>query len=253
MEELKNAIIEAVMSCVVESNALLFSGGVDSTFIAKILKENEVEFKCYTAGFPGAEDIEYAKRVAYDLGLDLKIVEIKDLEENLKKIIEVIGMKNPVMVSVAIPFYFACSIIQEKNLFSGLGSEEIFAGYRMHKMLLPDYEAIRKLSLKRLEEIKETDIKRDQRIADHFGLKLCKPYLNPNVVDIAMKTPGHYKVTRERDKIILREIAYDMGVPKYVAWRKKRAAQYGSSSMKELKKLARSKGHKYLKDYLEIF
>lgn len=249
-EKLKQALIDAVMKNVGSSNALLFSGGVDSTFIAKILKDNEIIFKCYTAGFPGAEDIEYAKRVADDLDLDLVVVEIKELEKNLRDIIEIIKMKNPVMVSVAIPFYYACSMMEEKQVFSGLGSEEIFAGYNMHKNLLPNYKAIQEFSWKRLEEIKETDILRDQRIADHFNLKLSSPYLDPEVIELAMKVPAHHKVSRERDKIILREIAYDMRVPRYVAWRKKRAAQYGSGSMKELKRLSRANGKKYTKDYI---
>jgi len=249
-EKLKQVLINAVMKNAGSTNALLFSGGVDSTFIAKVLKDNEIIFKCYVAGFLGAEDVDYAKRVADDLELDLVVVEIKELDKKLKEIIEVIKMKNPVMVSVAIPFYFACSMMKEKNVFSGLGSEEIFAGYNMHKNFLPDYKAIQEFSWKRLEEIKETDILRDQRIAKHFNLNLSSPYLDPSVIEIAMKVPGHHKVSREREKIILREIAYDMRVPKYVAWRKKRAAQYGSGSMKELKKLSRSKGHKYTKDYI---
>jgi len=60
---------------------LLFSGGLDSTVIAKILKDHGTEFTCYTAalkvrGMKEADDLVYAKKVAKKLGLKLKIKEL---------------------------------------------------------------------------------------------------------------------------------------------------------------------------------
>lgn len=249
-EELKTAIVDSIVSRAGEENALLFSGGVDSTLIAKVLSDHGAKLKCYTAGFPGSEDIGYAERVASELGLDLEIIEIKDLEKVVKKVMHVIDMDDVVMVSVAIPLFTACGKIKEKIVFSGLGSEEIFAGYRMYEELLPDYKKIDDLSWERLERIQKTDLYRDRKIAAHFGLEIALPYLDPKVIAAAMKIPAQKKISATQNKIILRKIAEELGVPKFIAKRRKRAAQYGSGTMKEFKKLAKSKGHKYVKDYL---
>ena len=199
-EELKTEITRAILERAGDSNAVLFSGGVDSTLIAKILKDNRIGFRCYTAGFPGAEDIKLAEKVADNLSFDLKVVEIKNLEKTVKKVMKVIETRHVVMVSVAIPFYVACSEIKEAVVFSGLGSEEIFAGYQVHKNLLPDYKAIDELSWKRLEQIHDTDIDRDRKLASHFGVELALPFLDPSVVTAAMKIPAKKKVSKTRSE-----------------------------------------------------
>ena len=66
-----------------------------------------------------------------------------------------------------------------------------------------------------------------------------------------MQIPGKRKLNKKYKKIILREIAQDLGLPKEFAWRKKQAAQYGSKFDKAIYKLARKNKFKFKKDYLK--
>ena len=51
-----------------------------------------------------------------------------------------------------------------------------------------------------------------------------------------MGIPGERKLSTEHRKIILREIAEELGLPKEIAWRPKQAAQYGSGFDKVMEK-----------------
>ena len=54
----------------------------------------------------------------------------------------------------------------------------------------------------------------------------------------------------EQEKKHFSEIAEDLGLPKKIAWRKKKAAQYGSKFDKALQRLMSKAGFKFKKDYL---
>ncbi|MFO8016298.1 MAG: asparagine synthetase B [Candidatus Woesearchaeota archaeon] len=148
---------EAVMKRLPEKKfGLLFSGGVDSGFLALLLKRQSEKayaegmrgagrsFTCYTAAFGSggmkeAEDLRYAKRAAKLLGLKLRIVKIKerDIEKHLKRVMDIIEDDDVMKIGVALPFYLACREAKKdgcRAIFSGLGSEEIFGGYERHAM-----------------------------------------------------------------------------------------------------------------------
>ena len=247
--------------------ALLFSGGIDSTFIAKVLKEQNVKFTCYTAAIhdPNSpvepEDLRWAKKVAKELNLDLKIKEsnISEIPECLKHLVPLIEDNNVVKVSVALTFYLASKAAQEddcKVIFSGLGSEEIFAGYQRHK----DAQNINKECLAGLRKIYERDLYRDDVLTMDNKLELRVPLLDHALVDYALKIPEALKLVPSKEhpgeirtKDILRQIAKAKGIPQDVAMRKKRAAQYGSRTQQALKKLSKQAGHKSISEYLRTF
>ena len=75
LKELKNLLIDSVKKNIPEEKfGILFSGGVDSTVIAKICKANKANFICYTSaleekGLEPAEDLIYAKKAAKKFNL----------------------------------------------------------------------------------------------------------------------------------------------------------------------------------------
>ena len=74
------------------------------------------------------------------------------------------------------------------------------------------------------------------------------PFLDPELIECAMKISGEEKINDKGNKVILREIAEEfLGE---FAWRKKKAAQYGSCFDKAIEKLAKKGGFKLKKDYL---
>ena len=71
------------------------------------------------------------------------------------------------------------------------------------------------------------------------SLELRVPFLDKNVIETATKIPIKYMLHSNDDKVrkhILREVAYEMGVPEYIAFRPKKAAQYGTGIDKIIKK-----------------
>lgn len=234
---------------------VLFSGGVDSTLIAYCLKELGVEFICYTAALEGeklsaARDLVSAREVAKKYGFQLKenILNVDEMEPVLKDVVKIIDSTNVVKAGVAMPLYLCMQKASEDKvgaLFSGLGSEEIFAGYERHIS-----EDINRECRKGLQEIQERDLERDNALAEHFNMKLLLPFLEKELVEYALEIPGEYKIVNEHKKMILREAAINIGLKEEDAMRKKLGAQYGSKFDRGLQKLAKLKGFRYKSEYL---
>jgi asparagine synthase (glutamine-hydrolysing) len=258
--ELKIKLLQAITKRAPSKKfGLLFSGGVDSSLLALILKQLDKDFICYTAaldepGMKEAEDLVYAKKVASELGLQHRIITIKlkDAEKYLKKVVPIIEDSNVVKVGVALTFFLACEAAKKDNLkviFSGLGSEEIFAGYERHKHSTD----INKECLSGLLKMYERDTYRDDVITMYHNLELRVPFLDTKLVEYALKIPARFKLKEGHNKYILRELAETIGLPKEYAWRKKRAAQYGSKLDRALGKLAKQHKYKNKSDYLRTF
>jgi asparagine synthase (glutamine-hydrolysing) len=185
----------------------------------------------------------YAQKAAKEMNLDLKVISIKqkDLAKYVEKVIPLIEDANPVKVSVAVTFFLACEEAQKdgcKVIFSGLGSEEIFAGYERHKLS----SNINQECVSGLLKLYERDLYRDDTITMFNGLELRLPFLDRDLITYALKIPEKYKIDAEHSKLIFREIAHQQGVSKELAFRKKVAAQYGSRIDSGLDKLARQQG-----------
>lgn len=237
---------------------LLFSGGIDSTFLAKYFKDNGYKVTCYTAVVDTENvvpsDLEAAQNVAKKLGLTLKVKKVKmsDIPSYLKKIVPLIEDSNVVKVGVALPFFIACEMARAdgcKVIFSGLGSEEIFAGYERHKQS----SNINQECVSGLLKMQERDLYRDDVLTMANGLELRLPYLDKELVDYALKIPAGYKLREGQTKWILRQIALERGLPREFAERKKTAAQYGSRFDYALGKLAKKDGFISKSAYLRQF
>ncbi|MCK5282953.1 MAG: diphthine--ammonia ligase [Nanoarchaeota archaeon] len=238
---------------------ILFSGGIDSTFLAYICKKLGKDFICYTAaleekGMEEAPDSIYAKKVAKKLGLKLKIkkINIEQTKEYLKIVPKLIEDSNVTKVGVALTFFVACELAKKDNIkviFSGLGSEEIFAGYERHKKS----SDINKECFSGLIKMYERDLYRDDVITMYNNMELRVPFLDKSLVEYCLKIPEDLKLKEDRNKIIIREIAKKIGIPEEFAERKKKAAQYGSKFDRAIEKLAKKDGFRKKSEFLYQF
>ena len=83
------------------------------------------------------------------------------------------------------------------------------------------------------------NLERDDAVSMANGVELRVPFLDNDIIDLALDIPGIYKIKDNEDilrKHILRDVAKSIGVPDYIADRPKKAAQYGSGINKILKK-----------------
>ena len=257
--KLKNAIEKAITTRAenIEKFGILFSGGVDSTLIAFMCKKHNYDFTCFAIGLENSQDLEHAKIIAekYNFDLKYKLLTLEELEKTIKETIKILQSNDIVWVSVGSVVYAALQLALQNNtkiLFSGLGTEEIFAGYQRHEIALQNnFQEVHKECWNGLKNMWHRDLLRDNKITKHLGLELRTPYLDLNVIKTAMQLNPMYKLDKNNKKIILREIAEDFDLEKEFAWRKKKAAQYGSNFVKGIDKLAKKHGFSTKKDYLQ--
>lgn len=253
-EEIKDKFLKAVEKRVPESDlGLLFSGGVDSTLIAAALQELGKDFTAYTAGIQhgnvnAPRDMDWAQEVAEEMNIKLEAYEadLEEVEKELPRIADWISSSSVVKNGVALPFHMALkdSPDSEQVIMSGLGSEQLYAGYHRQQGYL------NKECLSGLRSIFERDLYRDNVISFRNGRELRLPFLDHDLIEHALTIPEDYKVKDEYRKYVLRKAAEKLGVPEKVAWRGKTAAQYGSNFDKAIDRLSRDKGFDHKQEYL---
>lgn len=233
---------------------LLFSGGLDSTLIAAVLQDLDVDVTCYTAGIQhgnvdAPRDVDWAERVADAMELDLAVyeAELAEVEALLPELTDWIASSSVVKTGVALPMYLALQHADEPVVFSGLGSEQLYAGYHRHQRYL------NKECLSGLRSLYHRDLERDDVVTMRVGTELRLPFLDHALVSQALTIPADYKVQDGYRKYVLRRAAEQLGVPDDVVWREKTAAQYGSNFDKAIDRLANDGGYNHKQPYLNHF
>lgn len=249
-EKLKDKIIESIKIRLPEKKfGILFSGGLDSAFIAKVCKGLKADFVCYTAVFmENAIDLANAKKAAELLGVELKfkVYSQKEAEAIMQEVVPLIEDSNVPKVGVAMTIYAAAKIASAdgiKVLFSGSGADEIFAGYHRHK----NTTDIKRDIYSDLLKVYEKNTYRDDVVTMANKLEVRVPFLDKELAEYALSVshanPGN--------KAMLRNIANQIGMPEEITSLPKKAAQYGSGSDQLIYFLANRKSksaylHKFL-------
>ena len=212
-----------------------FSGGIDSTLVAFLAKKySDVEL--ITVGTPESHDLEAAKTAAKMIGMELTVIEIEQNEmvsEGFKMQKE-INLK-AIEVEFMLPFWIAAKNSKNPTLMCGQGADEVFGGYARFRK----NNAVNNLS-KEIEDLNKRLIDREERIAEIFGLKLSCPYLSEDVIGAATLFSEEERIG-DVGKVPLRQAAKMLGLPKEIADRKKKAAQYGSGSQKAIRNIIKHK------------
>ncbi|MSR85889.1 diphthine--ammonia ligase [Candidatus Woesearchaeota archaeon] len=254
---LQNALQEAVRLEAPDTKfGLLFSGGLDSLLLAKMLKDLGPTFTCYTAATSEqSPDLMSAKECAKQLGFNLRytILSPEQTVERLKKIVPLIEDSNVIKIGVALPLFVAAQLAKEDGnrvIFAGSGADELFGGY--HRYKATDIKKLNEDCYSDILKIYEKNCYRDDVITMNNNLELRVPFLDKEVVSLALQIPPEWKIKDGQEKYILRQLAQNIGIPKELAERKKKAAQYGSGFDAVLEKLAK-KEKKSKSKYLEQF
>jgi len=266
-EALKKSVMDSIPS---EPFGILLSGGVDSTLIAKICKDYGADFRCFCVGIKGSADVESAKIAAEELELNLvlKEYEIDEIEELLIKSINILPIPEihndnyieyMVKISVSTVLLAALNLGNEKVFLSGIGAEELFAGYHRHSLSTNKGGKWRGNQIKELEEeswdgikrLEDLVIIRDEMVSKSVKKQIISPYINDELIILAMSLPSIQKIDSQTNKKILREIAMEIGIPRIISERKKKGAQYGSGFDKAITKLAKKNGFKLKKRYID--
>ena len=234
------------------SPGIAFSGGVDSSVLALLANKPTL----YTIALENSSDVAWSIKVAKDLNLPIKtkIFTLEEAEEVIKKVVTLLNSPDVTQVGIGCVVYAVLEMAQKDKLslvLGGLGAEEIFGGYKRHIDYGKDLSNIHERLWAGLKDMEVRDFSRDLPIAKHFNIKLVAPFLDEDLVKYAMQVHPDLKINNERRKIILRETALHLGLPKEVAYRKKIAAQYSSKFDRAIQRLAKKRGFSLKKDYLK--
>src|ERR1035437_10167946 len=144
VEELRHILQDSVSAHMVADVpvAAFLSGGLDSSLISVLARKQVNRLDCFTIGFRAEDkkfeampdDLIYARRIAQSADLNLHEILIQpDLADMLPRIVETLD--EPIGDGAAINAYLICKGARDlgiKVLLSGMGADEIFAGYRRH-------------------------------------------------------------------------------------------------------------------------
>ena len=226
-----------------QNSALAFSGGLDSSVIAYLMKD--LTPTLYTVGSKNSRDVKNAVEVSKVLGLTVEIIEFteSDILEGVKFLKKIDESMSPVEISFELPLYFVLKKSKEKVVYCGQGADELFGGYRKY------LENPEKMSGD-LEKLLDVGLKREVTIAKRLGKKLEYPYLNSEITGLSKEMPLECKIRGDIRKWILRMAAEIIGVPEIITRREKKAAQYGSGVWKEMRRMAKRNG-KEISEFIE--
>ena len=249
---------------------VLLSGGVDSSIIAKICKDLGRDFRCFCVGIKGSKDIFHAQKFSAYFNLDLVVKEysLGEVELLLKEVIDVLPIpaieednyiEYIVKLTVSAVNLGSMRLGSEDLFLSGIGAEELFAGYERHSKAAKGGGTWRGLRIGDLRDESISGLKRmynlvyerDKLISSHISKSLLAPYLSDEVIIQAMNMGNYQKIDSLSNKKILRNIALDLEIPEDFYNRKKKGAQYGSGFDKAILKLAKENGFKLKKRYIE--
>ena len=244
-KQLLTEMQDAIKNTVTDKKiGVAFSGGVDSTLLAKLVKDMGYDIHLLTIGFQDSHDINFAKEVNQILSFQHSVSEIdpKKFKEVSQKINQTIKTDNLSWNENSIAFYYVAELAQKndlKTVVTANGIDELFCGYNSYREAIETGEdEVTKMMVEKLKNEGEMMVAINQVTAE-FDVRMIQPFLLPNFTEYAKKIPISEKIHGSDDmkrKHIVRELAIDCGVPEVAAQKQKKALQYGSQIHKSLLK-----------------
>ncbi|MBC8357763.1 MAG: asparagine synthase [Candidatus Aminicenantes bacterium] len=223
-EELKELIKSSIEKRIEQKEEIgsWLSGGLDSSTLAALTSLYVRKLYTFATGLDGSPDLEYAREVANYIGSEHHevVVEFSDLLSVLPDVIFHLESFDALLVRSSIMNFLVAEKASEYvyAVLSGEGGDELFAGYHYLKNLkqeeLPD-ELID--IMKRLHN---TALQRVDRSASAHGTVAHVCFLDPDVVNYALRIPPEMKLHENVEKWILR-VAMDGELPEKILNRKK--------------------------------
>lgn len=247
VERVRAAIQQALATVDPDGLAIAFSGGIDSALLAARL-----DAPLYVAGFPESHDVVAAREGARLLGCDLRVIELahETLLDTAPAVAAAIGRSNAMDVEIALPLYAVAEQAVADGfdrLAVGQGADELFGGYAKvanapadSRVEADSVDGARREVVAGLPD----QLERDILALRDAGVEPVAPLLDDRVVRAALSLPGDWLVSSRGDRKYALRLAARAWLPDRIAFREKKALQYGSLVARELDRLARQAGFK---------
>jgi len=232
--------------------AIAFSGGLDSSIIACLAKKSTSNVQLVHVSLENQAEAEYAKTVADELKLPIKVFlyKEKEVEQVLPKVLWTAENSTPLSAAIGIPIYWVAekaATMDYKVVLAGQGADELFAGYKKYvdTYLRRGAEEARRKVFEDIITLCEANLERDSKIFNFHNVELRLPFACYALAEFAVSLPLNLKIQPQDNdlrKLVLRKVAQNLGLPSYVAAKPKKAIQYTTGVDKILKKLASKQG-----------
>jgi len=265
LESISNNLVEFLFNAVSErisdlnSIAIAFSGGLDSSLLALLCEKLGVEVQLISVGLSNEslkDSVEAAKLL--ELPIHTKIFSVEDLEKDLVDVVWAIERTDLMSVSIAVPLFWVAKEARElgfRVMFDGQGADELFGGYHKYLSVLGELgaEGLENTLFLDVVMSSEVNFARDEKVCAVNGVELRLPYIDWELVNYGLKIPPQLKICSSKDQLrkrILREASLKIGLPKDIAFKPKKAIQYSTGVNKAIRILAKRNGLKPI-EYLE--
>jgi asparagine synthase (glutamine-hydrolysing) len=210
---------------------VILSGGLDSSLTLAHVAQLHKDCVAFTVGAPGSQDIAYASKLAADLGVRHEVIEISPRTIRLAHVKDAIRISelteygDIINAVVSVPLFRRVADAGIKVVLTGDGSDELFGGYAMYDQIGQAH--VRRLFLHKLANLHRTELQRVDRTAMAAGVEVRVPFLDPVMVDLAMRLPMALKLRDGVEKWILRQAFADL-LPGYIRQRPKNPMSHAS-------------------------
>jgi len=211
------------------------SGGLDSSLVAAIAAEEIPNLHTFAVGMKDAhgnesDDLPASRIAARHIGSthhELIFTE-DDYYQALPIVIKKLESYDPSLVRCAVPCYFTCKLAADyvTVVLTGEGADELFSGYHYMKHL-PENK-VNAEGRRLISTLHNINLQRADRMGMHFSLELRVPFLDLDMIELAMKIPSELKIREYNDagekieKWILRHAFAGTGyLPDEILWRYK--------------------------------
>jgi asparagine synthase (glutamine-hydrolysing) len=237
-EALEDGILRTVGD--VARFSVLFSGGLDSSIIAWVLRGTERLSALVTISLPGGSDLAAAESAAGLIGLDhlpflLTPEEVTETAALVRGQFPDLSLND---LSVQTCMAIASGKAEDRVVLCGQGADELFLGYAHSKDLSGD--ALEARAQKDLEKLLTRDWPTSVELARARGKEMRAPYLDPRIIENASMVPWDDRHHGNERKWLLKEAASALGMPRELIDRPKRAFQYGSGVHRVLRRSLRA-------------
>lgn len=237
-QQIKNSLINAVKKRIIHTDkpvAFLCSGGIDSVIITSIAANLGVPIHVFSLALNSGNSFDEIHTDIFmkDLKYKFNHVQYTKVKFNIQEGINIVEevIKNletydPNTIRAAIPMYILAEYIKKhtnyKVILSGEGSDELFMGYNYFSIKNPTPFQAEQESLRLIQGLHSFDILRAERCFSCHGLELRVPFLDRDLITLAIQIPGQYRLpVNGIEKNLLRQTFNDISINERILFRQK--------------------------------
>lgn len=210
---------------------VVLSGGLDSSLTLLLAQQLHPDVRAFTVGAPGSPDLDYARRLTSDLGVPHEVVELSPSDVGLTDVREAVRVGELTEYGDVINAVVSLAVFRRvhecgvKVVLTGDGSDELFGGYAMYRDI--DAGQTRPLFAQKIRQLSRTELQRVDRTSMGQQVEARVPFLDLDMLLLAMRIPMDLKVRDGVEKWIVREAHADL-LPDYIKARPKNPMSYSS-------------------------